>query len=716
MALITIISHRSETLPAGTIVALLIPTRIDRFDPYCVVDVVHRKDVQMKFMQKMKNFFDRFDKALLIFCGAGALTFVLLTLDFNLLEANLYDFRMAHGFQLKADPSIVLVTIDDVSAKMLNESAPLPLDMHAKFLESLAALHPRGVGYLVDMNQVNQLNPDLIRSEWSSRFIEAAHKIQENGGAVLLGTPYDVTGEVLPPYPLSSLPHSVAVIHKDGNVFAEDKITRRALVELNDKDVFHFSLAQMLGIIGHEENPIGSYLVPEIESEYFFFRYHGDPVLHQKIPYNLPYERVSFASILRGEVAPETLIGKIVLVGSLSRDDSTDFAFTPYSKSPFSTPKIVIHANILDSIIHHQGMVRPSSWINALTTFAATAFVLWWVLNSTPLAGVFSTLGLALIWASICQIFFQEGIWIRESQPLVGVFVGYYLVVPYRLIREYKKRSDYQRQNEVLTQVEELKTNFLSLVTHDLKTPVARIQGLAEVLLSKASERLVDRDKETVAHIIDSTEELNRFITSILELSKAESNDLRLNFESKDINQLIERAVEGFKAPARSKKIKIITKLEPLFPIKIDASLILKVINNLIDNSLKYSAAGSEVAVESCEMGDEIEILIRDQGIGMSPEERERLFTRFYRAKNDTTTKIAGTGLGLYLTKFFIESHHGRVEVESEKDVGTTFKIYLPIHATAAQVVEESTIGLTRRITSVWMQRQKLKQNKTEKK
>src|SRR5207237_587377 len=98
----------------------------------------------------------------------------------------------------------------------------------------------------------------------------------------------------------------------------------------------------------------------------------------------------------------------------------------------------------------------------------------------------------------------------------------------YRLIREYKKRWDYQKKNELLTQVEELKTNFLSLVTHDLKTPVARIQGLAEVILKKSSERLLENDKTTLQHIIDSTDELNRFISSILELSKVESNRLHI--------------------------------------------------------------------------------------------------------------------------------------------------------------------------------------------
>jgi signal transduction histidine kinase len=621
-----------------------------------------------------------------ILLGAGLLTAVLLNLDFNLLEANLYDMRMARGAQPKPDPSIVLVTLDDDSSRTLDEFSPLPMDLHAQFMESLEKLEPRGVGYLVDLNQVTQLNPEATKN-FALRFVESAQRMASRGTPVIVGTRYDVTGEIVPPYPLSQLPHAIAVIHKDGNVFAEDKVTRRALVYLNDKPVFHMQLAQRLSSIEYGQKPAGTYHVREADGDYFFFRYHGSTVLNWDHPDQLPYKRYSFADILKGKLAPGALRGKIVLVGTLSKDDSTDFAMTPYSKSAFASPKLVVHADVLDSILHDDGIIRVAPWANWLTTFSVTAFVLWWVLNSTPLYGVFSTLSLIFSVLLMGQVLFQvKGLWLRESQPLVGIFVGYYLVVPYRLIREYKKRWDYQKKNEILTQVEEMKTNFMYLVTHDLKTPVARIQGLAEVLLRKSADRLIDRDKETLGSIMQATDELNHFITSILELSKVESNRLQLHFESKDINQLIERSVEGFKAQARARKTQLVADLEPLFPVRIDAGLILKVINNLIDNALKYSPPGSKVTIESREEGDWIVIAVRDQGIGMSQEEMDNLFTRFYRAKNDTTTKITGTGLGLYLTKYFIEAHGGRVEVQSVLDEGSCFKIHLPVAGTAKQV------------------------------
>ncbi|MGK5086866.1 CHASE2 domain-containing protein [Bdellovibrionota bacterium FG-2] len=639
----------------------------------------------------MEKLLQKFEKPLLICAGALALTAVLVNLDFNLFEASLFDFRISKGSQKAADASIILISIDDKTTSELDETAPLPLDIHTRFMEALEAHEPKAVGYLVNLNLVHQSNPDLLRKEWGTRFVKATRRLESRGSVVLLGTPYDLTA---PPFPLNSIPHSVAVLHKDGNVFAEDKVTRRALTTLNGRPTFHLDLAERLNFVPHGYQAPGSYEVPEAESRYFFFRYHGSTALGATETQS-PYLRISFSDILNGKVPVGSLRGKILLVGTLFKDDSSDFASTPYSKVQFRNPKILVHANILDSLMHQESIVRAPASVNWLTTLGVTSFVLWAVLTMTPLYGVFSSLILAGIVLLFGQILLDtQGIWIRESQPLIGVFIAYYLAVPYRLIQEYKQRWDFQQKNEVLVQVEELKTNFLSLVTHDLKTPVARIQGLAEVLMAKASSRLIERDQETIRHIISSSEELNRFISSILELNKVESKLLRIQLESKDVNQLIERCLEGFKAPARAKGIKIQSELEPLFPIKLDPTLISKVLNNLIDNAMKYSPQGSVVFVSSKETADNawVEISVQDQGEGLTETERDSLFTRFYRAKNDATARVNGTGLGLYLTKYFVEAHNGRVEVLSELGSGSTFKILLPIENNSVGT------GLTRAI------------------
>jgi CHASE2 domain-containing sensor protein len=233
---------------------------------------------------------------------------------------------------------------------------------------------------------------------------------------------------------------------------AEDKVTRRALTYVNGKPVFHVDLAQRLGFTSYGAEPRGSFNVPEVDSNYFFFRYHGKSMWKTHV-YHGGYPKISFIDILQGNVDPEKIRGKILLIDTVSKENSTDYAYTPYSRSLFTNPKISIHANILDSVIQDDGLTRATQWTNWTATFIVTAIVFWFVLNSTPLYGVFTTLGVAALFILVAQVLFSKGIWLRASQPLVGIFVGYYLVVPYRLIREYKKRWDYQRKNELLTQV-----------------------------------------------------------------------------------------------------------------------------------------------------------------------------------------------------------------------------------------------------------------------
>ncbi|MEK6704852.1 MAG: CHASE2 domain-containing protein, partial [Bdellovibrionota bacterium] len=398
--------------------------------------------MELKAMLKRIKFFE---KHIMITGAATALATILTVISFDLLEAKLYDIRTKIGFQIKPDQNITIITLDDATTTSLNEYSPLPLDFHAILMEQLEKLDPRAVGYLIDFGTINQVNPDLFQTKWATRFVDAAMRLQGRGSQVLLGTSYDVTGEVVPPYPLSMLPHSVAVIHKDGNVFSEDKVTRRALVELNDRAVFHIDLARRLGLAPIDRYPRGTFNVPEIDSRYFFFRYHGDTTASS-------YERVSFLDVLKGNLQPGFLKNKIVLVGTLSKDNWSDFAVTPYSKQPFMNPKLAIHANILDSVIHNHSIVRLPVWIELLTTVAVTVFVMSWVLTSSPLGGLFSTIGLCALFMIFSQLLFQfKGVWLRGSEPLLGILLGYYLTVPYRLIREYEKRWNYQRKNELLT-------------------------------------------------------------------------------------------------------------------------------------------------------------------------------------------------------------------------------------------------------------------------
>jgi signal transduction histidine kinase len=259
------------------------------------------------------------------------------------------------------------------------------------------------------------------------------------------------------------------------------------------------------------------------------------------------------------------------------------------------------------------------------------------------------------------------------------MFFTYYLIVPYRAILEYKKRWEVQEKHDLLVQVEEMKGNFLSLMSHDLKTPVARIQGLAEMLLR--SSAVPDSQKSEVRQIISSTESLDKFISKILNLTKVESNDLKLNLRDRDINKIVEKCVEKLTFQAQAKGIQIDMQLEPLFPIPVDSALAIQVFTNLIDNAIKYSPAGSTVKIRSREEGDFVEITVEDNGPGLDENDQAQLFTKFFRGNAIPGDEMKGSGLGLYLSKYFIELHHGKVTAASATGQGSKFSVQLPIRA-----------------------------------
>ncbi len=619
--------------------------------------------------------------------GGTALAILVQNFEMNLFEAYLYDLRVRTSRQINKDEThTVIVNIDDQSIEQMNEYAPLSIKTHIELLKKLGSSKPKAIAYLLDFNDsiasqnTNTLEPvssskfksKTIQKSDADLFVDEAESLTTNGVPVWLGTDVDVTGEVLPPYPLSKLPHRAALIHKDGTNFSEDKVTRRAVFSIYDEPVLHVQLASALtGKIDHQDYR-GVYLLPDVEARYFLINYSGNTKdsLH-------PFSEISAIDILNGKIPEQYFKNKIVLIGTKTRDNSSDYSYTPFSRNIFTNSKLVIHANIIETLIRNNAIISFPKWIDFILTLALTCLVIVLVFRTTPEKGVLTTIiGSLIILSGGLFSYRFLGWWFNLSHPLVGVWSAYYIFVPYRLIMEYKKRWDIEQKHEVLVQIEELKSNFMSLITHDLKTPVARIQGMAEILTRSGAEPKV------VNEIMLSTDELNRFITSILELAKIESNRMQINRQNKDINKLIESCIQKFEFSARAKNIDLKTNLEPLFPIMMDTPLIDKVVSNLIDNAIKYSPVGSHVEITSKESDFKegfIEIIIKDNGSGISLKDQDNIFQKFYRAKNDITMMTKGTGLGLYLSRYFVELHNGTISLNSQEGKGSTFTILLPI-------------------------------------
>src|SRR6185312_9436764 len=260
----------------------------------------------------------------------------------------------------------------------------------------------------------------------------------------------------------------------------------------------------------------------------------------------------------------------------------------------------------------------------------------------------------------------------------LAIFLCYYFFIPYRLIVESRRSWEYFQKHKLLSEVEQLKTNFIGMMSHDLKTPLARIQGMTDII-QKDTNPISSQQHEALDTIKQSSEDLLKFISTILNYAKIESQGVELHFQSRDINEILKEVIKKHEFLARLKHIQLIAELEPLFSTKSDPELLRQVFSNLVENAIKYSPEKSKVLISSEEVDGNIVVQIADQGMGIPADELSNIFMKFFRSKYAKSSPIKGSGLGLYLAKYFVELHQGRITCESTPGQGSTFTVELPI-------------------------------------
>jgi signal transduction histidine kinase len=611
-------------------------------------------------------------KLFLSFGISFLLAVVSLNTDLYRVEAFFYDLRVRLKGSEAVHPDIALVLLRD---RGVDSGMDESLESHLAALEKLVEKKPKAIVYLNKFDPVDiETKPDV-----AEKFVALAQKAEGRGIHIYFGTDVDMSGEVLPPYPLSLLPHYPSILSPDGRTFAEDNVIRRASLTAFDEPSLHLRVAfpelSREGLLEKARAVRGAYFHAQARDWFFMIRYPQNTVA---ISDGFPH--VDFSDVLEGK-GTDALTGRIVLVHSLHQEGINDYAYTPYSRVMYTNPRALVHASVLDTLLKNKGMISVKPWVDALLTFVLALALAFIAITKSPSRGVAALISLAAVLFGVSLLLFRVGYWLPLVHPLLAMFFTYYLIVPYRAILEYKKRWEVQEKHDLLVQVEEMKGNFLSLMSHDLKTPVARIQGLAEMVLRQGG--LLPAQEDELRQIMESTESLDKFISKILNLTKVESNEIKLNKKSKDVNKLLEQCVQKLEFQARNKDIGVKLELDPLFPIQVDASLIIQVFTNIIDNAIKYSPPGSSVTIRSKEVGDFIEVTVEDTGGGLDEKEVQQLFTKFFRGKSIPGDQNKGSGLGLYLSKYFIELHHGHVSASSEKGTGSRFTIQLPIQGDA---------------------------------
>jgi len=600
--------------------------------------------------------------------GIGvAIAFLICQFSFDYIEALFYDARVRLTPTPATSGNIELIGIRSNTIQSLGR-VPNAVD-HLRLLQRIEVATPRVVIYLISPNEIVGSFDDLKILADEMHKIQASQRDGKGFYVAFQDTPLkgDADGFRLYP-PFEGLNIGSAPKTSDRGIFAGDSVSRRAFLSYQGLPALHPIVASLYNSeISDENNVRGRF--EYLQSSQVYIQFHPTGT----------YPIWDFENVTTGAIDAARFRDKIVIIGRDIQTTAQDYVKTPLSRDVVAQTYLELNANIFDTLIRNSAPLKPPLTIDALITGLISILTVYVVLAMKPTRGLV-VLGAALasffLFCFLC--FWAADLWIGMAHPFLTVFVAYYFFIPYRLIIENRRSWEYYQKNRLLTQVEELKTNFLSMMSHDLKTPIARIQGMTDVVMQDENP-LSPRQKEAIKTLARSSDELLAFVSSILDLGRIESKELKLHLQSKDPNSLVLEVIKKYDYMALAKKIEITAELETLFSVKMDVDLIRQVLSNLIENAIKYSPENSRILVTTEEQNGEVVIQVADQGAGIPEDELPHVFMKFYRSKDAKSSKIKGSGLGLYLAKYFIELHKGQIVVDSRPGEGSTFTVRLPL-------------------------------------
>lgn len=252
---------------------------------------------------------------------------------------------------------------------------------------------------------------------------------------------------------------------------------------------------------------------------------------------------------------------------------------------------------------------------------------------------------------------------------------------------------------------------FISTASHEMRTPVASIEGYLGLALNPATAQVDEKARSYITKAHESAQHLGRLFQDLLDVTKAEDGRLASTPKAVDIVAFVNDIVEGLRPQAEQKGLRMIYKpmpdagedsppgerrLNPVYYANVDNDHLREVVANLIENGIKYTPKGDvAIDISGDESGEHVVISVADSGIGIPQEDIKHLFQKFYRVDNSDTREIGGTGLGLYLSRRLVEAMNGRIWVESEFKRGSTFYVEIPriSHEEATRLIEAASLA-----------------------
>jgi len=259
-------------------------------------------------------------------------------------------------------------------------------------------------------------------------------------------------------------------------------------------------------------------------------------------------------------------------------------------------------------------------------------------------------------------------------------------------------RTELQTSYEKLQELDKLKSQFLSIASHELKTPITAMSGFVQIAVRRIKRRLgagrpneVDwkKEEETLLEQLEvvqrQTGKLARLVDELLDVSRIESGRLELRVADVDLPELVAEVMRRHQLMGTKHDLRLHYDPDRKLNVRGDRDHLEQVLNNLIGNAMKYSPDGGAIEVTVSRAGEqEIEFSVVDHGIGIRPAELARVFGLFYRSPDRNARDVGGMGLGLYITKEIVDRHNGRIWAESDVGHGTTFHVALPASVAAA--------------------------------
>ena len=231
--------------------------------------------------------------------------------------------------------------------------------------------------------------------------------------------------------------------------------------------------------------------------------------------------------------------------------------------------------------------------------------------------------------------------------------------------------------NKMLDKIENLimqEKQFTSDASHELRTPISVILAQGEYLLDIAKD---EKEKELAQTIVDKSKQVSKLVSRLLLLARIDQHRQKFNKEKVDLSVIVDVAVDSMKELASQKEILLFSNVAEGTIVDADEALLLSAITNLISNGIKYGNKSGHVAVSASRIGDRTEIIVADNGVGISEEDIDKIWTRFYRVDDVRNDEYGSSGLGLPMVKSIIELHSGEITVKSSLGHGTEFRIVL---------------------------------------